>query len=291
MDSIIHILILICIYYILTASTQLLVDMGNLMSLCQAAFFGIGAYITALVLSPNNIDITLSIPIVIIVTGLIAFIIAIPAVSMKDDYFILATLCFQFIIYTIFVNVKWNNGVSGTEGLGGIEPGTVFGQDLLTSDTHVLILILINTIIVFIVISHLINSPFGRTLKGIKNSEVLIISLGRSPKKYKMWTFVIAASFAGLSGYLYATYSRYINPSDFNLDKSILILAAVIIGGTKKIGPVLGAALIVLIPEISRRFTFISSIDAPLREVIYGMLLLAVLYIRLKKGNHKFQLG
>jgi len=264
--------------------------MGNLMSLCQAAFFGIGAYLTALVLSPFNIDIILCIPIVIMATGLMAFLIALPAVSMKDDYFILSTLGFQFIIYTIFNNVKWNKGVSGSEGLGGIEPGTVFGLNLLTSDTHIFILILIISAIVFEVISRIKNSPFGRTVEGIKNSEVLIISLGRSPKKYKMWTFVIAASFAGLAGYLYASYSRYINPSDFNLDKSILILAAVIIGGTKKLGPLLGSMLIVLIPEVSRRFSIISSIDAPLREVIYGILLLSVLYVRLQKGNLKNQL-
>ena len=124
-------------------------------------------------------------------------------------------------------------------------------------------------------------SPFGRILKAIRNDELSVSALGRNPVAFKAWAFFISAAFSGLAGLIYASYVSYIDPTSFTLDESIFILSALFIGGIGNVrGPVLGAVFVVLLPEILRFVGMPDSIAANMRQIIYGLALILVMYYR-----------
>jgi len=279
MNYVIHILIIINIYIILTVCTNLLVGLTNLLSLGQAAFYGIGAYLTVLALTVFHLPLIAVILFVIIGTALISLLIAYPSLRLKGDYFILATLGFQLIIYTILYN--WVAVTRGPYGIPGIPALKLFGMVDISGLYPFLILSAILALLVVFIFYRLIHSPFGRVLKGIRDDEIAVLSLGRNVTKFKIWTFVISSGFIGIAGMIYATYVTYIDPTSFNLDEAIFILAAVLIGGTGNIrGPVIGAVFVILVPELLRFVGFPDSIAANMRQIVYGLTLVVLMYFR-----------
>lgn len=279
MDYIFHIIIMINIYIILTLSTNLLVGMTNLLSVGQAAFYGIGAYITVLALMVLHLSLIPALILVVIITAALSLIIAIPTLRLKGDYFVLATLGFQLIVFTVLYN--WISVTRGPYGIPGI-PAPVLIPGLEITGIHAfLILSLILVALVIYIFYRLINSPFGRVLRGIRDDEISVLALGRNVMVFKVWAFVISSGFIGISGFLYATYVSYIDPTSFNLDEAIFILSAVIIGGVGNIrGPIVGAIFVILIPEILRFVGLPDSIAANLRQIIYGLLIIILMRIR-----------
>ena len=216
---------------------------------------------------------------VIIGTALISLLIAYPSLRLKGDYFILATLGFQLIIYTILYN--WVAVTRGPYGIPGIPALKLFGMVDISGLYPFLILSAILALLVVFIFYRLIHSPFGRVLKGIRDDEIAVLSLGRNVTKFKIWTFVISSGFIGIAGMIYATYVTYIDPTSFNLDEAIFILAAVLIGGTGNIrGPVIGAVFVILVPELLRFVGFPDSIAANMRQIVYGLTLVVLMYFR-----------
>ena len=270
---------MINIYIILTVSTNLLVGMANLLSLGQAAFYGIGAYITVFALMTLKLPLLPTIVLVMAGTALFSLIIAYPSIRLKGDYFVLATLGFQLIVFTILYN--WVSVTRGPYGIPGIPGPKLFGLLQISGIIPFLILSSIFVFIVIFVFYKLVHSPFGRVLKGLRDDEIAVLSLGRNVIAFKIWAFIISSSFIGIAGILYATYVSYIDPTSFNLDEAIFILAAVLIGGTGNIrGPVVGAVFVVLLPEILRFVGFPDSIAANLRQIVYGMSLIVFMLFR-----------
>ncbi len=279
MEYIIHILIIINIYIILTVSSNLLVGLANLLSLGQAAFYGIGAYITVLALLELGLSMIPAILLAMLITGLIALLLGYVSIKFEGDYFVLATLGFQIIIYSILYN--WISVTKGPYGIPGIPAPKLFGFLGIDGIYGYLILSTLLMLITIGVFYKLIHSPFGRTLRAMKDDKLALTSLGRNVKKIKIQTFVLAASFAALSGFLYATYISYIDPTSFNLDESIFIISAVLIGGTGNIkGPVLGAVFVVILPEILRFVGLPDAVAANLRMIIYGLTLILLMMYR-----------
>jgi len=157
-------------------------------------------------------------------------------------------------------------------------------QGFLLQISGIIPFLILSSIFVFIVIFvfyKLVHSPFGRVLKGLRDDEIAVPSLGRNVIAFKIWAFVISSSFIGIAGIIYATYVSYIDPTSFNLDEAIFILAAVLIGGTGNIrGPVVGAVFVVVLPEILRFVGFPDSIAANLRQIVYGMSLIVFILYR-----------
>jgi len=278
MEYIIHILIIINIYIVLTVSANLLVGLANLLSLGQAAFYGIGAYLTALALMQFGLPLIPALLFSMLITGLIAFLLGYISIKFEGDYFVLATLGFQIIIYSILYN--WITVTKGPYGIPGIPAPKLLNSFKIDS---IYLFLILSSILMGITVSifyKLIHSPFGRVLKAMKDDKIALISLGRNVTRLKIITFVLAASFAALSGFLYATYISYIDPTSFNLDESIFIVSAVLIGGTGNLkGPILGAVFVVILPEILRFVGLPDSIAANLRMIIYGLsLVLLMLY-------------
>ena len=279
MNYIMHIIIMINIYIILTISSNLLVGMTNLLSLGQAAFYGIGAYFTIFCLMILHLPLIPTLLISMGMTALFSLLLALPSIRLKGDYFVLATLGFQLIFYTILYN--WVSLTRGPFGIPGIPAPKLFGLIEISGIIPFLIFSLIMAGFTIFIFIKLINSPFGRVLKGIRDDELSVLSLGRNVTVFKIRVFVIASGFIAIAGFIYATYVTYIDPTSFTLDESIFILSALLIGGTGNIkGPIAGSIFVIILPELLRFVGLPNSVAANLRQIIYGLFLIILMRFR-----------
>jgi len=280
MEYLLHIGIMLCIYIILVLSTNLTVGMANLLTMCQAAFYGVGAYIGTYFLMHFNLPFVVIALIVMLATGLTSLIISYASVKLKGDYFILGTLGFQMIVYTILYN--WVNVTRGPYGIPGIPSIKLFGVWNVTGIYAYFFLALILAVAVALIFSQLQRSPYGRMLKAIRTDELSAQALGRNTVQLKAWAFFISAAFAGVAGLVYASYVSYIDPTSFTLDESIFIITALFIGGigSRVWGPIAGAAVVVILPELLRFVGLPDAVAANLRQVIYGLVLIVLMFVR-----------
>ena len=278
MDYLIHILILISIYGILGLSLNLIVGYAGLLSITQAAFYGIGAYATAILLTTTGMNFFLSIIIGMIVTGIISLIIGYVLSKFKDDYYALGSFGFNVIIYSIFLN--WQSLTRGPLGIPGITRPSLFGFSF-SDNLSFLILSIILVLIVYEACVYITKSSFGRVLKAIREDEQAIKVFGYNTLWYKLAIFIIGAMMASIAGGLFASYITFIDPSSFTLNESIFILAIIILGGlANNRGALLGAIILILLPEILRFVGFPSDIAAQMRQVTYGLILILLMLYR-----------
>ncbi len=165
-------------------------------------------------------------------------------------------------------------------GLPGIPKFAVFGFELQPVWTY---LFLTTAFVLFtaFTINRIVDSPFGRALKSIREDEVASLSIGKDVNRYKLMVFMVGAFFAGIAGSLYAHYITFIDPSSFTMMESIAVLLMVVFGGMGSIrGSFIGALILVIFPEMLRFLGMPSSVAAPLRQMIYGLLLIILMLKR-----------
>jgi len=134
-----------------------------------------------------------------------------------------------------------------------------------------------------------LKTPLNRIIQATRDDQIAVLSLGKNPNYYKRISIIISAVISGISGSIYATYTTYIDPSSFNLHESILILSIVIIGGSGRlIGPVTGALIYVLLPEILNFLKLPDSIAANIRMILFGLLLIFIVCMKPKGIFGKF---
>lgn len=279
MEYFLHIVIMLNIYIMLVLSANLPVGMARLLTLCQAAFYGIGAYVSAYFLMQFNLPFIVVALAVMLITGAFSWIVSFASVKLKNDYFILGTLGFQMIAYTVLYN--WTDVTRGPYGIPGIPGIKIFGCWEISGVLAYAILTFV-TMCVVVMFFHLIKtSPYGRLLKAMRSDELSVQSVGRNTVVARSWAFFLSAAISGLAGLFYASYVSYIDPTSFTLDESIFIISALFIGGVGNIrGPVLGAAFVVLLPEVLRFVGLPDAIAANMRQIIYGLSLVLVMYFR-----------
>lgn len=279
MEYIFHIVIMLNIYIMLVLSANLTIGLANLLTMCQAAFYGIGAYIGTFFLMQFHVPLVVILAVVALVTGLFSFMVSYASVKLKGDYFVLATMGFQLIVYTILYN--WTPVTRGPYGIPGIPGIRLFGVWEISGVYAYFGLSLVLMLAVVLLFNKLHNSPYGRLLRAIKADEVMVQSMGRNPVAAKAWAFFISAAVAGIAGVIYAAYVSYIDPTSFTLDESIFIISALFIGGIGNVkGPVIGALFVVLLPELLRFVGLPDAVAANLRQIIYGLSLILVVYFR-----------
>jgi branched-chain amino acid transport system permease protein len=269
---------LICIYTILTVSLNMLTGFTGLLSLAHAAFFGIGAYTSAL------LDVRLGLPfwpatgIPILFSMLVGIFLALITLRLGGDYFILAVLGFQIMTQGVLNN--WISLTRGPFGLYGISNPSFLGIDI-SSNLRYLLLYSLITLGFYGIVFRLLTSPFGRVLKAIREDEIAIQVLGKNIVHYKMAVFALSSGFAALAGSLHAHYFTALHPVSFSLQVSVLIITIVIIGGSGSIkGSVLGTILLVLFPEGLRFLKIPSDVAAPVQQMVYGFLLIFFMLFR-----------
>lgn len=278
MAYLIHLLILCGIYGILALSLNLVVGYTGLLSIAQAAFYGIGAYVTAILLTTLGLNFFVSVIAGIVIVAIIALLVGLVLSKFAGDYYALGSLGFNVIVSGIMLN--WESLTRGSLGIPGIVRPYLFGINFSGNGTF-LILVAIILALVYWLCHFISSSSFGRALKAIREDEKAISVFGYRTLRFKLAIFVIGAMIAAVAGALFASYISYIDPSTFSIVDSILVLSMIILGGLANLkGSLLGAFLLVLLPEFLRFVGLPVEIAAQMRQLIYGALLVILMLYR-----------
>lgn len=280
MEYLLHILILIFIYSIVGISLNLVAGYTGLISLSHAGFYGIGAYTAALLSLNFGVSLLLTIPAAIVVAALFGLLIGWPSLRIRDDLFVITTFGFQIILFQIMNN--WMELTNGPLGLPGIPQPDMFGYRI-SSHIDFLVLSVILAALVYLVARRLANSPLGNVLRAIREDELLAQSFGKNVSFYKILVFSVSAGLSAIGGVIYAYYITFIDPTSFTITESIFMLSIVIVGGSGRLaGSIIGAVLLVSIPELLRFIDIPNAIAANMRQILYGGLLVAFMMFRPK---------
>lgn len=289
MNYLMHILVIINLYTMLALSLNLLVGYTGLLSLCHAAFYGIGAYTATLLMVKAGWSFLPSLLTAVVACAVLSLVIAIPALRLRGDYFVLATLGFQIIVFTVLYN--WVDLTRGPYGIPGIPQPVVVGIRIETLPAFFLFSLVLAGV-VYGLVWLIAESPYGRALKAVREDETAAAALGKNVPRLKTTAFAITSALAAIPGALFATYMRYIDPTSFTLMESVFILAAVLIGGAGNLtGPIVGAVLMTLLPEFLRFLQIPDAVAANLRQIIYGLLLVVLVQHRPRglAGEYEFE--
>jgi len=278
MDYVLYNSVIVCIWIMLAISQNLVLGYAGMFSLCQAAFFGIGAYVSAIMAFNFGAHIFLSSVLGAFISALVGIVIAIPSLRLKGDIFFIATLALQVIVFNIFVN--WESLTKGALGIFGISRPKVFGIHFNTNLSY-LVIALIAVFLCYYLSSRVCNSSFGLTLKALREDEVATEALGKNILKFKVLIFVLSAVCASLAGSVYVYFIGAVDPFAFTVHESVFILSIAIVGGVGRLpGSVLGAFLLIIIPEILRFTALPDSIAHQARNFVYGVCLILFMMFR-----------
>ena len=278
MNYIWHLLVMIGIYLPLAYSLNLMLGFGGLLSLAHAAFYGIGAYTFALLLTSTQIHPLLALAAMVFLTALVALGTGLVSLRLRGDLFMFVTLGLQMIVFVVLYN--WVGLTRGANGIPGIPRPTFYGMLLHTPLQYAGLVALMNAVLLSLLFS-LYQSPFGKTLKALRENEAAAEALGINPKRIYLQAFVLSAVFAAVPGAFYASYVTFIDPTSFTLKESIFIAAIILLGGSgNRIGPLIGVVIMLLLPEGLRFVGLPTAIAHNLREIIYGLLLVILMYLR-----------
>jgi len=278
MNYLLHLLIMLSIYSLLTLSLNILVGYTGLLSFCHSAFYGIGAYTTALLMMKMGLGFLPSLLAGIAIASLMGFLVSLPALKLRGDYFYLTTLGFQMFIFSLFNN--WVGLTNGPYGIPDIPFPKFFAFQVDTLVKFAFFSFFVSSFCLFL-LWRILNSPFGRALKTIREDEILSATLGKNIHRLKIFAFVLSSGFSAIAGALFACYMRYIDPTSFTLAESFFILSATLLGGTGNIkGPLLGTLFVILLPELLRYIHISDAISANLRQILYGITILVLMRYR-----------
>ncbi len=235
-----------CTYLMAAFGLNLIVGYAGQMSLGQAAFFGIGAYAGALLMKAG-LGFWLSLPLAATACFAIGFALGFPALRVQHHYLAFATLGFNLLVYLFLRNEEWLTG--GTFGLASIPRPAFFGH-ALEGGLEFFYLTYATTILLALLLAFLLRSPWGRAFACLRDNPIRAESLGIDITRYTLLAFAIGAAFAGIGGSYFAALVQYLEPGSFNIQTSLMLLLMVIVGGAGRFfGPVLGAIIVILLPE------------------------------------------
>jgi branched-chain amino acid transport system permease protein len=288
MEYLFNLGILFCIYGILALSLNLVVGMAGLLSLAQAAFYGIGAYATALGMTALGMNFFVSLALGAIVNIIAAGVVGRILSRWKGDYYAIVSAGLSIIVFSILLN--WKELTRGPLGIFGIPKPVIFGMPI-ESNAGFLILCLVILAIVFAVYEWISRSSFGRALKAIREDEQLATVMGYPAAKMKSLTFILSAVIAGVAGGLFASYIAFIDPSTFQVKEGIFLFTIIIIGGlASSWGSVLGALVLLSLPEALRFIGLPYEIAAQLQQIIYGATLVLMMVFKPKGFLGKYRM-
>jgi branched-chain amino acid transport system ATP-binding protein/branched-chain amino acid transport system permease protein len=248
---------------------NILLGLAGQVSFGHVGFYAIGAYAVAILTTKTGMSFWLALPVAAMLAGVTGALLALPAVRVKGPYLAMVTIAFGFIIEQSAV--EWQDLTGGQNGIMGIASpsvlGTTFGERGVT-----LLAILITAILLY-AFRRLSASSWGHAMRAVKDSETAAESIGLNPVAIKTVAFGLSAFCAGIAGGLFAPLSGFVTPSTFTFMQSILFVLVVIVGGAGAVmGPIIGAAVVVLLPEVLAGL-------AEYRLLFFGGLMLVVLWV------------
>lgn len=249
------------IFALLALSVNIITGYIGQPTLGHAAFFGIGAYASAILTGKYGVPFLLSLPLSGVIAGFIGALLGLASLRVRDDFLAITTIGTNFVVVAIFQYIPFFGASLGL----AVPPAYIFGMKITYLGYLFLIISLIVLTVLFL--RKLERSWFGLAMGGIRNNEVAAESIGVDIKKYKVIAFVLGTTIAGIAGCVYAHYMTFISSVDFAFVTSITILSMAMVGGSGTIrGPIIGAIILGLAPEVLR---FIMNY----RMLIYGALL------------------
>lgn len=278
MEYLCHLLVLVAIYVILSTSLDLLAGRTGLVSVAHAAFYGLGAYTSALLALHTGVPFYLSVLFGMLLAIVISLVVSFTSARLHDDYFVIATFVLQMTFFAVFNN--WSGLTRGPLGISGIPRPVLFGWTVQSTLDFALLAVAL-AVVAYLVVDRIATSPLGRVLMAIRENEVFAAGLGKNTFRAKAVVFAVSSAIAASAGSLYAHYATYIDPRSFGVSESILVLSMVIIGGAgSRGGPLLGAVLLVSLPETLRFIGLPNDVAANIRQILYGTLVLVVMITR-----------
>lgn len=267
---------LVAINVILAVTLNFVIGYAGIFSLAHAAFFGIGAYVAAFVAMNFTTDFLVCVAVAMVLTGLVSLALAMPALRVRGEYFVAASLGLQILAVTVFT--EWKSVTGGIGGMVGIPPPTILGFTIAGA-TALMLLSLICLAITLAIIAVLVRSAFGRNLKAIRDSESAAGAFGKQVALIKTLSVAISSALAAVGGALYAFYLSFINVESFTLDTSVLVMAMVIIGGAGTLlGPIVGAVLLLVLPSALSYLWFLPPTEiGSIQQIVYGLALVLLM--------------
>ncbi|HUX50475.1 MAG TPA: branched-chain amino acid ABC transporter permease [Spirochaetia bacterium] len=272
--------IYIGIYAILSLSLNIVTGYTGLLSLCQAAFFGIGAYTSAILLTRTHINFWWILLLAGVVASLAGILIGLPTLRLKGDYLAIATLGFGEITRNVLLN--WDSLTRGPLGISGIPAVKVFGFTLdPMQKVEYVVFVWFFVLVTYVVLNRIMKSRVGRALEAIREDEVAAFSMGINVTKYKMMAFGLSAFFGGIAGTLWTVYNQSVNPSSFDFLLSVMLLCMVVLGGMgNQLAVILGAVLIEVAGELPRLLGFSSIVPPQFKQILFGLILVVMMIYR-----------
>lgn len=288
-DYILHLVIMLSIYAMLTYALNLLAGEGALLAFCIGALWGAGAYGAALtsmarssapyvqdLALAGSAGLELTLPMALLCGAAAGLVAGLLSLRFRNDAFVLATLAIQALAVGAAENL--DHITRGTAGLYGIPEPMMFGQALGLPGLALVALGCVTGVVAAVL--HLRHSRAGIELRALRDNEDAASALGVAPTRRYLTTFAVSGAIAGLAGGLYVGRAAYIDPASFALSESILVVTALLLGGRgTRFGPLLGAAALVLIPELLRFVGIgIDQATALRNALLSGLLILLVFH-------------
>lgn len=287
MNYLLHLVIMFGLYLLVAYSLNLVVGYAGLLSLCHAANYGIGAYSYALLAMHWHAPFWVALPAAGLITAAVAMATAALSLRFRGDLFVFVTLSWQMIVFAVLYN--WIGFTNGPYGITGIPRPAVLGA--AARPWGFAGLVIAANILLLPLLFALYRSPFGLTLKALRENERAAAALGIPPFRRYLEAMVIAAAGAAVPGALYAAYVTYIDPTSFTLDESIFQISILLLGGSgNRIGPLLGVTVMVLLPEALRFLGLPEALAPNVREGIYGLVLIVLMLARPQGIAGEFEL-
>ena len=272
-----HLLTVMAIYGILAVSLNLVVGLTGLFNLGHAAFFGIGAYTSAL-LAFAGVPYPLCLLAAVLLPALAGILVGLPTLRLRGDYLAMATLGFGEITRAVFRN--WVGLTRGPMGLPGVPHPAFLGLTIDTPGEWVATAFA-GLALAWLVAELVGRAPLGRVLRAIREDELAVQALGKNPEPFKLRALALGAGLAGLGGSLYAHYVAFVDPTPFTLPTTIFLFLLIVLGGLGNHAGSVAAAFVLLAARESLRFAGLPpSISAPLQQLVFSLLLVVLVIYR-----------
>jgi branched-chain amino acid transport system permease protein len=278
-DYLLHIVILITIYSMLTMSLSFALGYAGLACFAQPAFLAIGAYASAFV-TKAGFTFWLAMLCSGAGAGFFAFLMSYPALQMRGDYFAIVTLGFSEITRLVLLNESAAYSAAGDVGIVDVPRPTLFGLDF-NSLPRYLALSLVTMLICYVFLRRLVASPYGRVIRAIREDEAVTDVIGKNTHAFKVQVLVLTGFITGVAGSLWAGYVQFVHPTQFTPDLLVFALASVVLFHEASItGAIFGTAFMVAFPELMRFFGLPETYVGAMRLMVMGVVVVTIILLR-----------
>ncbi|MDH4189425.1 MAG: branched-chain amino acid ABC transporter permease [Betaproteobacteria bacterium] len=274
MDYVFSILILVGIYIVLAASFNLIIGRAGLASIAHPIFFALGAYTAALLAIHFGLNPVLATLAGAVVAAVFSLMISLPSLRISGDYLMITSIGFQLGLLQVIKNIEITGSQGGLSNIptpiAGPERGAVFSIIALAAAAGTVLLI-----------RWIVRGPYGRAINAMRDDELAFIALGRDATRIKIAIFAVGCGLAGVAGGIYAFYFQYLTPEQYEILASGTMLTMVVVGGMGSTwGPVVGALMLVALPQAITFLQLPPSYMAPVQGMIFTLLVILFLFLK-----------